>query len=75
MTSQLQNYYSPIYGCMQEESLPLVPPTLVLKVGMKFSQMRFITTPMVDRQTHKAHMIDLCGDCYRLNETIEWMDE
>lgn len=30
---------------------------------------------MVDRLTHKAHMIDMNGDSYRLKETVKWMNE
>lgn len=33
-----------------------------------------LTAAMVDRLTHKAHMIDMNGESYRLKETIEWMN-
>ena len=29
-----------------------------------------ITSAMVDRLTHKAHIIDMTGDSYRLRETL-----
>lgn len=34
-----------------------------------------LTAAMVDRLTHKAHMIDMNGDSYRLKETVKWMNE
>src|SRR5690625_921683 len=34
-----------------------------------------LTAAMVDRLTHKAHMIDMNGESYRLKETVKWMNE
>ncbi|MFI3211546.1 MAG: IS21-like element helper ATPase IstB [Peptostreptococcaceae bacterium] len=33
-----------------------------------------LTAAMVDRLTHKAHVLNIQGDSYRMKETIEWMD-
>lgn len=34
-----------------------------------------MTAAMVDRLTHKAYMIDMLGDSYRLKETKEWIEK
>lgn len=34
-----------------------------------------ITAAMVDRLTHKAHIINMNGNSYRVKETKEWMDK
>jgi len=33
-----------------------------------------LTAAMVDRLTHKSHVINIKGDSYRLKETKEWLD-
>jgi len=33
-----------------------------------------LTTAMVDRLTHRAHVISINGDSYRLKETMEWLN-
>lgn len=33
-----------------------------------------ITAAMVDRITHKAHVINIKGDSYRLKETMDWLN-
>jgi len=33
-----------------------------------------LTAAMVDRLTHKAHVINIKGDSYRLKETMEWLN-
>lgn len=33
-----------------------------------------LTTAMVDRLTHKAHVLNIQGDSYRIKETKEWLD-
>ena len=32
-----------------------------------------LTGAMIDRLAHKAHVIDLTGESYRIKETINWM--
>jgi DNA replication protein DnaC len=32
-----------------------------------------LTTALIDRITHKAHVLDLSGDSYRVKETAEWL--
>lgn len=33
-----------------------------------------LTAAMVDRLTHKSHVINIKGESYRLKETKEWLD-
>ena len=33
-----------------------------------------ITGAIVDRLAHKAHVLDMSGDSYRIKETKEWLD-
>jgi len=32
-----------------------------------------LTGAMIDRLAHKAHVLDLSGESYRIKETISWL--
>lgn len=34
-----------------------------------------LATALVDRLTHKAHMVNMNGESYRLKETIEFLNK
>ena len=34
-----------------------------------------LTTALVDRLTYKSHLLNMSGDSYRIEETINWLKE
>lgn len=56
-----------------EEKSTLITSNLPFEKWSDIFNDSILTTAMIDRLSHKAHILNMMGDSYRLKETMDWM--